>query len=178
LNTPNGQKVIFGQMHLRYIGAVNQSLDKKPCANLLKIPRKGLFTMKKLAYFLLLLSSSAWADWHFIGKTNDFAMYADPYSIQRNGPVAKVWVMGDYKAAQSQRFPPPILWVSYLSVKELKEFDCTKGLHRTARTAIYAANVAKGDPVYSFDSAASFAPVANTALDMAQLKFACEDGKR
>jgi len=134
--------------------------------------------VKKLVYVLLLLSSAARADWHFIGKTNDFNMFADPFGIQRSGAIARVWVMGDYKVAQSQRFPPPLLWVNYLSIKELKEFDCTKGLHRTLRTQIFAANVAKGDPAYAFDSAANFAPVANTPLDMAQFRFACEDGKR
>lgn len=134
--------------------------------------------MKKLVYVLLLLSGSAWADWNFIGKTNEFNMFADPVGVQRNGAIARVWVMGDYKVAQSQRFPPPLLWVSYLSIKELKEFDCTKGLHRTLRTQIFAANVAKGDPVYAFDSAANFAPLANTPLDLAQFRFACEGGKR
>ena len=134
--------------------------------------------MKNLACLLLLLCSSAWADWNFIGKTAEFNMYADPLGIQRSGAIARVWVMGDYKVAQSQRFPPPLLWVNYLSIKELKEFDCTKGLHRTLRTQIFAANIAKGDPVYVFDSGASFAPVANTPLDLAQFRFGCEDGKR
>lgn len=134
--------------------------------------------MKKLTYVLLLLGSAAWADWNFIGKTPEFNLFADPLGIQRSGAIARVWVMGDYKVAQSQRFPPPLLWVNYLSVKELKEFDCTKGLHRTLRTQIFAANLAKGDPVYSFDSAANFAPVANTPVDAAQFRFACEDGKR
>jgi hypothetical protein len=134
--------------------------------------------VKKLACLLFLVASSAWADWHFIGRTNEFSMYADPSSIQRAGTLAKVWVLGDFKVAQSQRFPPPLLWLSYSSVKELKEFDCTKAWHRTVRTAIFAANLAKGDPAYTFDSGANFAPVANTPLDLAQLKYACEGGKR
>jgi hypothetical protein len=134
--------------------------------------------MAKWALVLLVLGQSAWADWQFIGKTAEFGMYADPSSIQRQGAVAKVWVMGDYKNTQAARFPPPLLWTNYLSVKELKEFDCTNGLHRTVRTSIFAGRLAKGDPLYTFDSGATFAPVVNAPLDIAQFKFGCEGGKR
>lgn len=131
-----------------------------------------------LTVLLLGWGSAAWADWHFIGKTPDFTMFGDPSSIQRSGAIAKVWVMGDYPTAQSARFPPPLGWLNYFSVKELKEFDCTRGLHRTVRTSIFAARLAKGDPLYTFDSGASFGPVANAPIDIAQFKFGCEDGKR
>jgi len=136
--------------------------------------------MTKWTFLLLLLglSGPACADWNFIGKTPEFTMYGDPSSIQRSGAIAKVWVMGDYSAAQSARFPPPLFWLTYFSVKELKEFDCTNGLHRTARTAIFAAHLAKGDPLYTFDSGATFGPVATTPIDIAQFKFGCEGGKR
>ena len=136
--------------------------------------------MSKWTFLLLFLGlgGPACADWNFIGKTPDFTMYGDPGSIQRSGAYAKVWVMGDYPAVQSARFPPPLFWLNYFSVKELKEFDCTKGLHRTVRTSIFATRLAKGDPLYTFDSGATFAPVANVPIDRAQFKFGCEDGKR
>jgi len=141
---------------------------------------KGKRAMKKWTVLLLflLLGSQAWADWNFIGKTPEFTMYGDPSSIQRNGSVAKVWVMGDYKAVQSSRFPPPLLWLNYQSVKELKEYDCANGWHRTVKTAIFAARLAKGDPLYTFDSGANFAPMVGTPIDVAQFQFGCEDGKR
>ena len=134
--------------------------------------------MTKWALLLLLLAKPAWADWHFVGRTAEFAMYADPSSIQRQGALVKVWVMGDFKDTQSARFPPPLLWTNYLSVKELKEFDCNNGLHRTVRTAIFAGRQAKGDPIYTFDTGATFVQVANAPLDIAQFRFGCEGGKR
>jgi hypothetical protein len=134
--------------------------------------------MTKWAFLLLFLAKPVWADWQFIGKTADFGMYADPASIQRKGAVVKMWAMGDYKDTQAARFPPPLLWTNYLSVKELKEFDCNSGLHRTVRTSVFAAHLAKGDPLYTFDSGAAFAPVANAPLDVAQFKFGCEGGNR
>ncbi len=134
--------------------------------------------MTKWAFLLLFLAKPVWADWQFIGKTADFGMYADPTSIQRKGALVKMWAMGDYKDTQAARFPPPLLWTNYLSVKELKEFDCNNGLHRTVRTSVFAGHLAKGDPLYTFDSGAAFAPVANAPLDVAQFKFGCEGGKR
>jgi hypothetical protein len=135
--------------------------------------------MKRWTFlFLLLLGSQAWADWNFIGRTPEFTMYGDPTSIQRHGTIAKVWVMGDYKTVQSSRFPPPLLWLNYQSVKELKEYDCANGWHRTVRTAVFAARLAKGDPLYTFDSGATFAPMVSTPIDLAQFQFGCEDGKR
>jgi hypothetical protein len=124
------------------------------------------------------LGGPAKADWHFIGKTAEFTMYGDPRSVYRSGAYAKLWVMGDYSTTQSARFPPPLLWLNYQSVKELKEFDCTKHLHRTVRTSIFAARLAKGDPLYTYDSSATFGPVANSPIDLAQFKFGCEEGKR
>ncbi|MFM6991487.1 MAG: surface-adhesin E family protein [Rhodoferax sp.] len=134
--------------------------------------------MAKWALVLLLFGPSAWADWHFIGKTAEFGMYADPSSIQRQGTLAKLWVMGDYKETQAARFPPPLLWTNYLSVKELKELDCANGLHRTLRTSIFAGHLAKGEPLFTVDTGAAFAPVAKAPLDIAQFKFGCEGGKR
>jgi hypothetical protein len=132
-----------------------------------------------MCIFLLLgLGGPVRADWHYIGKAPEFTLYGDPGSLQRSGAYAKVWVMGDYPTAQSARFPPPLFWLSYQSVKELKEFDCAKRLQRTVRTAIFAAHLAKGDPLYTFDTTAPFVPVSNSPLDAAQLKFGCEEGKR
>ena len=104
-------------------------------------------------------------------------MYGDASSIQRNGPLATVWVMGDYKVTQSKKFPPPLLWMNFDSVKELKELDCARGLHRTLKTIIYSGHLAKGDVLYSYGSNAEFAPVARAEMDIAQFNFGCELGK-
>lgn len=143
-----------------------------------RLSLRYIFAMTKWILLLLLFVKPAWADWHFIGKTSDFGMYADPSSIQRRGALVKMWAMGDYKDTQSVRLPQPLLWTNYLSVKELKEFDCNSGLHRTVRTAIFAGRQAKGEPIYTFDTGAPFVQVANAPLDIAQFKFACEGGAR
>jgi len=133
--------------------------------------------MLRFALICLLVSTSAWADWVAIGKGPDFTMYVDPQSMHRNGNIATAWIMGDYVKTQKKRFPPPILWVEFDSIKELKDFDCSKGMHRTQKTMIMPARGGKGDPLYTFASVPDFFPVANAEIDIAQFNFVCTNAR-
>ena len=99
--------------------------------------------MLRLALLFLLSTSSAWADWVAIGKSPDFTMHVDPQSMRRSGNIASAWIMGDYAKTKKKRFPPPVSWVDFNSIKELKNFDCSKGMHRTDKTVIMAGCWAK-----------------------------------
>ena len=116
-------------------------------------------------------------NWSPVGKSTEFTMYVDTQSLKRNGNIASAWVMGDYRQTQSQRFPPPVLWVKYESVKEQKEFDCARGQHRTIKTVIVAGHGGKGEALYTFSSGPEFFPVANTELDIAQFNFVCQNSR-
>jgi len=133
--------------------------------------------MRKMFVLLVFLVGPAWADWSTIGKNAEFTMYGDANSIQRKGSLVTFWVMGDYKTTQSQKFPPPLLWLNFDSVKELKELDCARGLHRTLKTIIHSGRLARGDVLYSYGSNAEFAPVARVEMDIAQFNFGCDAGK-
>jgi len=113
--------------------------------------------MRRFLWGLLLLSGSVWAEnWSPVGKSAEFTMYVDTQSMRRSGNIASAWVMGDYRQTQSQRFPPPVLWVKYDSVKEQKEFDCARGQHRTIKTVIVAGRGGKGEVLYTFGSGPEF----------------------
>ena len=133
--------------------------------------------MRKFLLLMVFLAGPAWADWSAIGRNAEFTMYGDASSIQRKGSLVSFWVMGDYKTTQSQKFPPPLLWLNFDSVKELKELDCARGLHRTLKTIIYSGHLAKGDVLYTYGSNAEFAPVARVEMDIAQFNFGCELGR-
>lgn len=133
--------------------------------------------MLRLVLLFLLCTSSAWANWVTIGKSADFTMYVDPQSLRRNGNVASAWVMGDYAKTQRKRFPPPILWVEFDSIKELKNFDCSRGMHRTEKTVIMSGKYGKGDALYSFTSVPDFFPVPNAELDIAQFNYICTNAR-
>jgi hypothetical protein len=125
----------------------------------------------------MLATSNAWANWVAIGKSPDFTMYVDPQSLQRNGNIATAWIMGDYSKTQKKRFPPPILWVEFDSIKELKQFDCSKGAHRTEKTVIMSGKFGKGDPLYTFTSVPDYFPVPNSELDIAQFNYVCTNAR-
>ena len=133
--------------------------------------------MLRLALLFLLTTSSAWADWIAIGKSPDFSMYVDPQSLRRNGNIASAWIMGDYTKTQKKRFPPPILWVDFDSIKELKQFDCSKGAHRTEKTVIMSGKFGKGDPLYTFTSVPDYFPVPNSELDIAEFNYVCTNAR-
>lgn len=133
--------------------------------------------MLRFALLFLLTIGSAWADWVAIGKSTDFTMYVDPQSLRRNGQIASAWVMGDYTKTQKKRFPPPVLWVEFDSIKELKNFDCSKGLHRTDKTVIMSGKYGKGDALYSFVSIPDYFPVPNAELDIAQFNYVCTNAR-
>lgn len=133
--------------------------------------------MFRIALLLLMATGSAWADWVAIGKSSDFTMYVDPQSLRRNGNIASAWIMGDYVKTQKKRFPPPIGWVDFDSIKELKNFDCNKGMHRTDKTVIMSGKLAKGDPLYTFNSVPDYFPVPNSELDIAQFNYVCTNAR-
>ena len=133
--------------------------------------------MRPFVLLFLLVTQSAWADWVAIGKASDFTMYVDPQSLRRNGNVANAWIMGDYVKTQKKRFPPPVLWVEFDSIKELKYFDCSKGMHRTEKTVIMSGKFGKGDPLYSFSSVPDYFPVPNAELDIAQFNYVCTNAR-
>jgi hypothetical protein len=133
--------------------------------------------MLRLALLFMLATSNAWANWVAIGKSPDFTMYVDPQSLQRNGNIATAWIMGDYSKTQKKRFPPPILWVEFDSIKELKQFDCSKGAHRTEKTVIMSGKFGKGDPLYTFTSVPDYFPVPNSELDIAQFNYVCTNAR-
>lgn len=133
--------------------------------------------MLRFALLFMLCTSSAWADWIAIGKSPDFTMYVDPQSLRRNGNIASAWIMGDYVKTQKKRFPPPILWVDFDSIKELKQFDCSKGMHRTEKTVIMSGKFGKGEPLYTFASVPDYFPVPNSELDIAQFNYVCTNAR-
>ena len=130
--------------------------------------------MRKWVFLALMAAAPAWADWSFIGKTDSFNLYGESNTKRRTGDVVRVWSMADYQATQSIRLPPPLLWTNYQSMRELKEFDCARRQQRQLKAMLFDVRLAKGDPIYTFESAGAFAPVAAVALDEAQFQFACK----
>ncbi len=130
--------------------------------------------MRKWIALCIFAAMPVWADWSFIAKSDAFNLYGEANTKRKTGNIVRLWSMADYNAVQSVRLPPPLLWTNYQSLRELKEFDCVNRQHRSIKTLLFANHLAKGEPLYGFESSGTFAPVAAAAVDEAQFQYACK----
>jgi hypothetical protein len=124
--------------------------------------------MKKLAIFLLLLSSSAWAGWKSVGEDDTATSYADPASIVRHGNTAKMWSLLDYKAFQR------MVEVGYFSQKAQVEYDCAEPRPRGLSLSLHAEKMGEGKVIYEDTSPHEWEPVTPDTMADILWKVACK----
>jgi hypothetical protein len=124
--------------------------------------------MKRLAIFLLLVSSAAWADWKSVGEDSVAAVYADPTTIVRTGSTAKLWSLLDYKDVQR------MVEVGYLSQKALVEYDCAKRKARNLSFALHADHMGEGKVIYQDTSPNQWEPVSAGSISETLWNVACK----
>jgi len=124
--------------------------------------------MKKLAIFLLLISSPAWAGWKSIGEDDTGTSYADPATIVKSGTTAKMWSMFDYKAFQR------MVEVGYFSQKAQVEYDCKDKQVRGLTLSLHAEHMGEGKVIYADETPHDWEAVEAGTLNEALLKIACK----
>ena len=104
--------------------------------------------MKKLLLGLLLIiaSTTAMAEWIVLGESNGITTYINLASIRKEGDIAKMWSLDDYKTSQDNGDG-----YKYFSGKSFNEYDCKKEKKRGMTLVNYSDNMGKGDVVYSQD---------------------------
>lgn len=120
-----------------------------------------------LITLLLLSSSPAYAEWVKAIATEVSTVYMDPETIRRKGNLVKVWGLKDYKTVQGAGA------ISYLSIKELNEFDCTEEQVRTLAEYVYSGQMGNGEIVYSNKNPDKWEPIMPGSMGQTQWKFAC-----
>jgi hypothetical protein len=124
--------------------------------------------MKKLAIFLLLLSSPVWAGWKSIGEDDTATSYVDPATIVRNGNTAKMWSLLDYKAFQR------MVEVGYFSGKAHVEYDCVERKARGLSLSLHAEHMGAGKVIYEDTSPHEWEPVSPETMTEMLWRIACE----
>jgi len=110
-----------------------------------------------LMMLLLLGSGQAHAGWVSLGGGDQAGMtiYIDASAITKNGDQRSVWILYDFKTAQSKEGG-----VSFQSAKMQRDYDCKKALTRLVSILHYAGSMATGDMVLeSSPSNKDWAPV-------------------
>ena len=123
--------------------------------------------MKKIAIFLLLLSSPAWAGWQSVGEDDTGTSYADPATIVRSGNTAKMWSLLDYKGFQR------MVEVGYFSQKALVEYDCAGRTARGLSLSLHAERMGEGKVIYEDASPHAWEPVSPEVMNGVLWKIAC-----
>jgi len=121
---------------------------------------------------LAAISSNAYADWSLLEDPakSPFSIYIENDSIKKTGLTsAKAWFLLDFKK------PEKIRKGSYLSSKELIEFDCKDDKTRLLASIRYSQKMGAGKSVDNFDGANadwSFAAPETISADL--LKLVCK----
>lgn len=123
--------------------------------------------MKKLMFFVLLLSGPACAAWKSAGEDNNATWYADPATIAAEGNTAKMWSLLDYKSFQR------MVEVGYFSQKAQAEYDCAAHKVRGLSVVLHAEKMGEGKVIYEDHSPHGWEDVAPGSSSEALWKIAC-----
>ena len=99
--------------------------------------------MKELLLFLMLVvvSSSAVAEWIEIYEDKEAVVYADFSSMTRFDNKVKMWVLNDYKKVEY------FLSEKILSWRHLLEYDCFRNRTRVLQMSSHSGNMGTGKVV-------------------------------
>jgi len=84
------------------------------------------------------------AEWIFYGSNKDSDLYIDYESIRKDGEIAKMWFMEDYRGVRKISYGK-----SFLSATTLGEYDCKEERVGTDSFAIYSEKKGGGNVVFT-----------------------------
>lgn len=128
--------------------------------------------MKKIVIMLLLLmSTNVLAEWTEVSSNSSVGAtaYADFQSIRKNGNIAKMWTLMDFKT--DQPYSPGIRNLSQVS---RYEFICSEEVIRMSDYSQYSKNMGNGENVNSKSGIQhGFWSVAPGTIEEVFFKLAC-----
>lgn len=128
--------------------------------------------MRKTILLMLLavVSSSAAAAWVEFGRYDDGNTigYTDPATIRKEGSMAKMWALLDFKTVQVSAKGKP-----FMSARMQSEYDCKEPKMRVLYSAIHSENMAAGRAVASTSEPGKWRPVLPDSTLEDLRKFAC-----
>ncbi|MDE2118495.1 MAG: hypothetical protein KGJ19_07855 [Betaproteobacteria bacterium] len=125
--------------------------------------------MRKVTLMMLLavVSNGALAEWINVASNKNTTIYVDPATVQRNGNMATMWHMTDYKT------PSKDMGEEYLSTKDQNEYDCKEVKVRRRASSQHSKNMGGGKVVYSDTYTTRWKPVPPDSGIEILWKFAC-----
>ncbi len=126
--------------------------------------------LKKKIYFLILFLfanvSATAGGWELIATGSNFKEFFK--DAVRTGRTASILAMRDYSTEMTQGK------ISYLSVKKLYQFDCSRAKFRLALVEKYEKNKLEGELSYASKTKTGWKKVSPNTLNEAAMKKACK----
>ena len=126
--------------------------------------------MRKVILILLLsvVSLNAKADWVNIYSDENYSVFADTSTISKNGNLARMRSLYDFKATQAITTSKPSQSETWQ-----KEFDCQLKKFRPLHMTLYAENMGKGSAIRVNDETGDWTPILIESLNEIEWKTAC-----
>ena len=135
-----------------------------------KLPQTYLLGFWLLLMLLILSSQPVYAEWVLVSGDDQAGLkvYVDSTTLRRNGNLAKMWQLYDYKTVQT------VAGDSLLSMKRFNEYDCTEARTRMLGYTWFSGNMGNGNVVYSTTEQLPWEPVVPRTINRTLWKVACE----
>lgn len=118
----------------------------------------------------LLCSTSAFAEWQEIGKTDAFTLYIDTATLQTQGDKAQIMSLLDFKKPGQN----PKTKENANSLIGLNEYDCSAIKYRPIEFKVFAGNMGKGKVVEEQKTpSSSFETIENGSWPAGVYNVAC-----
>lgn len=124
--------------------------------------------MKKLLLtMLLLVATTASAEWTIVSGSHEFLSYMDMGTIRRNGNFVKIWGLLDHFKEKTQGT------IVYLSEKTLEEYDCKEERYRTVAYVQLRGKMGTGTVVGHNSDIGKWIPISPDSVAQTWWKIAC-----
>ena len=134
------------------------------------LPQTYLLSFWLLLMFLMLNSQTAYAEWVLVSGDDEAGLkvYVDPATLRRNGSLAKMWQLYDYKTVQT------VAGDSLLSIKRFNEYDCAEERTRMLGYTWFSGNMGNGNVVYSTTEQLPWELAVPRTINRTLWKVACD----
>jgi hypothetical protein len=89
----------------------------------------------------MMVCSVAWAEWAFVGKTDDHSFFVDKSTKRKNGNIVKMWALRDYSSVQISGE------LKYSSTVILYAYDCKEEAAAIVSISGYVGAMGSGNVV-------------------------------
>ena len=113
-------------------------------------------------------NSSAAADWVQLARTDTYTLYAAPSSIRREGTIASMVHLVDYKVVRTLDVARP-----YKSTRLQQENDCSEAKARLVYMSLHSETMAGGEVVLSDAALERWEAVLPGSVRETVWRFAC-----